>query len=132
MRDSGIYFLLIRLKNPIEISLMGKTAKFPRGFYVYTGSAQKNLTHRIERHRRKNKKLHWHIDFLLEKADVIDVKIIYGASRYDETIFAEKWAALSDFIPMKKFGATDSKAKTHLVGFITKKKILQSHLWINN
>ena len=132
MEDSGIYFLLIRVVKSVKLTLMGKRAKFPRGFYIYIGSAQKNLKKRIERHRRKNKKLHWHIDYLLEKADVVDVKVIHGAAKDKETFYAERWFAMSDFVPVKKFGASDSKAKSHLVGFYTKKKIVQSNLWLNS
>ncbi len=129
MGDSGIYFLLIRLKKSVELEIRRTRAKFPSGFYIYTGSAQKNLNARIRRHRAKNKKMHWHIDYLLEFADVIDVKILRGAARKDEEHFAKRWIKIADFIPLKKFGASDSKAETHLVGFKTKKKIIKSDLW---
>jgi Uri superfamily endonuclease len=41
------------------------TFDFPAGRYVYTGSAKRNIEARIARHLRQDKKLNWHIDFLL-------------------------------------------------------------------
>jgi Uri superfamily endonuclease len=38
---------------------------FPAGHYIYTGSAKCNMEARIARHLRKDKKLKWHIDYLL-------------------------------------------------------------------
>jgi len=38
---------------------------FPAGDYVYTGSARRNLEARIARHLRRDKRLRWHIDYLL-------------------------------------------------------------------
>ena len=127
--NSGLYFLLIRLKNSCELKIAGKEVTVPRGYYIYTGSAQKNLSSRIERHCRKEKKKHWHIDYLLEFAEVIDIKVLENIPQEKEIVYAEKWLALADFVPVRKFGASDSTAESHLTGFYTKKKIMQSELW---
>jgi Uri superfamily endonuclease len=60
------YQLTIRLKEDARIAI-GKfgTCFFPAGDYVYTGSARRNLEARIARHCSKDKKLRWHIDYLL-------------------------------------------------------------------
>tara|TARA_X000000368_G_scaffold389848_1_gene352622 strand:- start:1241 stop:1603 length:363 start_codon:yes stop_codon:yes gene_type:complete len=60
------YQLIIELNCTIKISV-GKLGvyEFFKGFYVYTGSAKKNMESRIERHLQRSKKLHWHIDYLL-------------------------------------------------------------------
>ena len=65
----GSYLLLIELKDKetIQIGKLGKI-DFMKGFYVYIGSAINGLEQRINRHLRKEKKLHWHIDFLLKSA----------------------------------------------------------------
>ena len=70
----GIYVLIIELPENTDIHV-GKlgTIKFQKGFYAYTGSALNGLSQRIERHLRKNKKFHWHIDYLLDKSDVLQV-----------------------------------------------------------
>ena len=70
------YQLLIKVTNGIDLKV-GKLGRFffPVGSYVYTGSAKKNINKRIERHLSK-KKLHWHIDYLLnnDAAQIIDIK----------------------------------------------------------
>lgn len=65
--DSGSYVLLIRLsrKARATVGRLGEI-QLRRGWYVYAGSAMRGLASRINRHRRHNKKRHWHIDYLLE------------------------------------------------------------------
>ncbi|MDD2769951.1 MAG: GIY-YIG nuclease family protein [Methylococcus sp.] len=50
---------------------------FPAGRYAYTGSARRNLDARIRRHLSRDKKLRWHIDYLLmaEWAEVVNVRL---------------------------------------------------------
>ena len=71
------YQLFINVEKEIDL-IIGKLGRFifPIGSYVYTGSAQKNMNKRIERHLSKNKKLHWHIDYLLnnDAVQIIDIK----------------------------------------------------------
>ena len=64
--DSGAYLLLVRLSKASRITVgrLG-TFAFPRGWYVYAGSAMRGLSGRIARHRRSRKERHWHIDYLL-------------------------------------------------------------------
>ena len=70
------YQLFINLSQSTEIQI-GKLGLFAflKGTYVYTGSAKRNIDRRITRHLSKNKKLHWHIDYLLdnEKTNIINV-----------------------------------------------------------
>lgn len=42
---------------------------FPEGTYTYTGSAKRSLASRIARHLGSDKKLHWHIDYLLARPE---------------------------------------------------------------
>ncbi|MFC1748631.1 DUF123 domain-containing protein [Pseudomonadota bacterium] len=71
------YQLLIHLKKDsrITIGALGEHL-FPAGYYVYTGSAKKNIAARIARHQRKEKPLRWHIDYLTThaKATVVDTQ----------------------------------------------------------
>ncbi len=59
------YQLLIHLKAPIrlDIGALGRH-HLPAGFYLYTGSARRNIEARVARHRRKRKPRRWHIDYL--------------------------------------------------------------------
>ena len=70
------YQIHINLKKNIEITI-GKlgTFVFPRGLYVYTGSAKKNIDKRIKRHFSHNKNLFWHIDYFLANKDTEIIKI---------------------------------------------------------
>ncbi|MFQ6031477.1 MAG: DUF123 domain-containing protein [Candidatus Zixiibacteriota bacterium] len=65
----GIYQLLIYLPKNAWI-IIGKRGKFrfPKGYYIYTGSARNGLEKRIKRHLNKKKKHFWHIDYLLDSA----------------------------------------------------------------
>jgi Uri superfamily endonuclease len=70
------YQLYIHVKNniTIEIGRLG-TFDFPAGFYIYTGSAKRGMDNRLARHLSKEKKLRWHIDYLLNHPDVSISKI---------------------------------------------------------
>ena len=71
------YQLFIKVAKDIDLKV-GKLGRFifPIGSYVYTGSAKKNINKRIERHLSKKKKLHWHVDYLLnnDAVKIIDIK----------------------------------------------------------
>lgn len=60
------YQLAIRLIRPTRLTI-GQLGvfDFPEGHYVYTGSAKRNIEARIARHLRHDKKLKWHVDYLL-------------------------------------------------------------------
>jgi len=70
----GSYILIVEIKND-SIILIGKKGekRFNKGYYIYVGSALNGLDQRIQRHLRKQKKIHWHIDYLLRHTVVIDV-----------------------------------------------------------
>ena len=71
------YQLFITLSKTIQIQI-GRLGLFwfPKGTYVYTGSAKRNMDTRIKRHLTKDKKLRWHIDYLLTKEQTTIVKVI--------------------------------------------------------
>lgn len=49
--------------------------EFPAGRYIYSGSARRNFEARIARHLRGEKKLRWHIDYLLANSNVSVVDV---------------------------------------------------------
>lgn len=65
--NSGLYQLHISLSDmeTIDVGRLG-TYSFKKGKYIYTGSAKRGLNARVDRHKRNDKNLHWHIDYLLE------------------------------------------------------------------
>jgi len=70
-QEPHAYQLHIHLDRSITLAIgrLG-TFVFPAGDYIYTGSARRNIEVRIARHLRKEKKLRWHIDYLLASKHV--------------------------------------------------------------
>jgi len=70
MFDAGLYVFLLRLRelHTLDVGALG-AHPFPPGWYLYVGSAQKNLASRVERHWSLKKKIHWHIDHLSTAPD---------------------------------------------------------------
>lgn len=112
-QDRGAYLLLVRLARDrrLEIGRLG-TFRFPRGWYVYVGSAMRNLAARLARHTRRRKRLHWHVDHLRQAAaEVIPLPI--RSSRRDECPLAQ---AMAEIYPPAAagFGSSDCTCPTHL------------------
>jgi len=65
------YQLHITLQQMQRVRV-GRLAEFlfPAGHYLYTGSARRHLTARVQRHLSQQKKRRWHIDYLLMASDV--------------------------------------------------------------
>ena len=61
--DAGTYILLIAVERALtlDVGRLGAMT-FPPGYYLYVGSALRNLGHRLARHLRREKRVHWHID----------------------------------------------------------------------
>ncbi len=117
--NRGLYQLLIFINQNIQIN-HNKLGKFEllSGHYLYTGSAQKNLIPRILRHLSKQKKKHWHIDFLLSNPNakilLIKLKTDTNVNECELNLHsAEKFK--SDY-PILGFGSSDCKScKSHLL-----------------
>jgi Uri superfamily endonuclease len=108
----GSYILLAELPKEQKISI-GKLGiiTFPKGFYAYVGSAMKGFESRIGRHLRKDKKPHWHIDFLLKKARIREI-ILCETEEKVECILAQ--ALAEEFRAIPGFGSSDCKCESHL------------------
>jgi len=95
-----------------------------KGYYYYVGSAQKNLIQRIERHKRKRKKLHWHIDYLTTHSNIsiTNTLILENAAKQEECVLVSKLISLEKFShPIKNFGNSDCNiCESHLLYSATK------------
>ena len=107
----GSYVLLIKLEKDKEIQI-GKLGiiAFKKGYYAYVGSALNGLEQRINRHLRKNKKMHWHIDYLL-KFGKIDSVFYKEHNKKEECNIAKLFSKL---ISVEGFGSSDCNCKSHL------------------
>ena len=113
----GTYCLVIHLPRDETIAIGRRNHDFQKGYYVYVGSALNSLEKRIERHKRKEKKKHWHIDYFLEYAKIIGVETIISDRRLECTV-SRKVKQLADSEPMKGFGSSDCNCFTHLYYFL--------------
>jgi Uri superfamily endonuclease len=111
----GIYCLVIFLDKQARIKIGNKIGLFPKGYYCYVGSALNNLEKRIQRHYSNEKKLHWHIDYLLKHANIIGVKIKKGSR--DECGLSRHLKNIGGKTVFKKFGSSDCRCDTHLFYF---------------
>ncbi len=147
----GVYNLLIKLDRDcrLKVGMLG-TFQFPKGYYVYTGSAQNNMEKRIARHlaiaecgirnaesQKENifvpqsalcnphsPKMHWHIDYLLRVAKVLKV-VEYAGLKADECRISRAIGKHPDAkIIVKGFGSSDCRCRTHLYFFPEKSKNL--------
>ncbi len=113
----GTYCLLIHLKHDSKITI-GKLGEknFTKGYYIYIGSALNSLKTRIQRHLREEKKIHWHIDYLLnnEKSEIIEVLYTISNLKWECKIAATITETGEDVI---NFGCSDCKCNSHLFYF---------------
>ncbi len=109
---TGSYVLIIELSEPaeIEVGALGRV-DFAAGGYAYVGSAMGGLEARIERHLRDDKRLHWHVDYLLERALVVQVLRLESTDR-TECAIARELATRLDAVP--DFGCSDCACASHL------------------
>jgi sugar fermentation stimulation protein A len=116
--DRGSYLVFYHLprKRLIEIGWLGK-ATFRQGYYVYVGSAMRNLSQRVERHRRIRKKVHWHIDSFSAAADFQSSLPV----RSEDDLECELASSMSNISEwsVPGFGCSDCSCPSHLFGFTT-------------
>jgi Uri superfamily endonuclease len=107
------YLLLIEVEEELLLTI-GKlgTFRFKPGFYLYVGSARKNLPARINRHLSQNKKLHWHIDYLLTQGKVTKIISIKENEECKIACIIRKISGV--FSPISGFGSSDCRCPTHL------------------
>jgi len=116
----GLYVLFLRLPAPqaITVGRIG-CSEFPSGWYAYVGSARGpgGLAARVSRHRRRDKVLHWHVDYLRAHAEPLEVWFVAcGAAK--ECAWAAALAALPGAtVPVPRFGSSDCRCHAHLVHF---------------
>lgn len=116
---TGTYALILHNRRARTLSI-GKTGlcTFPRGYYVYTGSAfgPGGLAARVGRHLKPQKSLRWHIDYLTTRLPVVRVWQTRHPDR-QECIWAGHFQTLGGKIIVPGFGASDCGCSSHLFLF---------------
>jgi len=125
------YSILLRVEKKITLNVghLGHFS-FPKGYYVYTGRGKGRVVARIQRHMKKEKQCHWHIDYLTSASGVKIIKAIVHECK------AEKECEINKIvcnlpgagIPIPGFGSSDcqSGCQSHLVYF-RKKPVLKKY-----
>jgi Uri superfamily endonuclease len=113
----GTYALLLRSDTPvvIQVGSLGQLVVEP-GFYLYIGSAlgPGGLRGRLGHHLKPVTRPHWHVDYLRQVAQVVEIRYVISGERL-ECAWARQLAALAEVsIPLKKFGASDCDCPAHL------------------
>lgn len=122
--NSGAYQLVIHVSEDTVLkSGRFQDRKVPAGYYIYTGSAMKHLYPRLARHlKSKDKKFHWHIDYLLalKHARIIDIVIRPSARRIECDLNRKTLALPGAGTIIPRFGSTDCRTcPSHLSHFRT-------------
>ena len=118
----GSYILVIFIQKNIEliIGTLGNIV-FKEGYYLYVGSAMGNsgsttLINRVKRHISfsKNKKIYWHIDYLLnsENTSLCSLYLIPSPQNLECLIASELLKISQDYV--NNFGSSDCNCKSHL------------------
>ena len=112
--NAGSYVLVIHVKEPFRINA-GKLLEreLEAGIYLYIGRAKKFLRGRLFRHLRAEKKLFWHIDYLLREQEV-SIAMIYVrlTEKKIECVLADEVFRKGE--PKKGFGCSDCTCYSHL------------------
>jgi sugar fermentation stimulation protein A len=111
--DAGVYIAIFYMSKDrrIQIGRLGRF-RFSQGIYFYVGSAQRNLSARIERHNVKKKSLRWHIDYISVRTHMLGAISISGP-RELECRLAKKLSNIFERA-VPGFGASDCKCGGHL------------------
>lgn len=123
MKGSYILVILLEREKIIKIGSL-RNILFSKGFYLYVGSAMGNtgsstLLNRVKRHflNKIEKKLHWHIDYLLADINAIIVKLyLIPSIKPLECIIAQELLEQCDNF-IKNFGSSDCNCISHLFYF---------------
>ena len=121
MKEGGTYALVIPLGAELHLPVgkMGISI-LPAGYYVYAGSALGGLSGRLRHHLRSEKKLHWHIDYLLQQAPVEEIWYSPGPDKIEC-----RWNAILQALPcaipaISGFGSSDCSCSSHLTRFVAR------------
>ncbi len=113
----GTYCLIINLRTDCDIKVgsLGHI-NFKEGWYVYVGSALNSLESRLKRHLSSDKKIFWHVDYLLSSSasELVDIVYAVDDGRWEcdiSTQISKKGFETS------YFGCSDCKCSSHLFRF---------------
>jgi len=105
--------ITVNQERELKVGALG-AVPFETGSYAYIGSAQNGIRQRVSRHLSNEKKLYWHIDYLLAN-EATQVKRVFAKRTKDkkeECRLANKVASIGRSV--KNFGCSDCNCPSHL------------------
>lgn len=118
----GCYCLIIYLEEDKTLKVGTRLEiDFKKGYYVYIGSAMNNLESRVKRHISNTKKLHWHVDYLLQYGEVSEV--VFNLDEKVECDLAKELSLNNKYI--ENFGCSDCECESHLFYFKKEKDAIE-------
>jgi len=119
---AGTYALILRSRSKATTQV-GRWGRIDveAGYYVYIGSAfgPGGVQARVSRHFRKEKRRHWHIDYLREFVSPIGAWYSHDGQRL-EHIWARLLSDMSGMSSIGRFGSSDCNCQSHLFYASTK------------
>ena len=116
--NKGSYCLIIHIKRDCRIKIGAKGfVNFEKGYYVYVGSALNSLNTRIKRHISKDKKKHWHMDYLSlnKNSEILQVIYTHCDKKIECNISSYINENTNNYI--ESFGCSDCMCMSHLYYF---------------
>ncbi|MFQ5444282.1 MAG: DUF123 domain-containing protein [Nitrospinales bacterium] len=116
----GAYALILWINKNIKINtgIHGQVI-VPSGWYIYAGRASRGLGKRLERHNKRRKNVHWHIDHLTTRRPVAiqDLLIIPENPQWECEIIRGCLQYPSTQVPIIRFGNSDCSqgCPSHLI-----------------
>ncbi len=111
--NSGLYLLLVKLTAPVclQAGALGRFACAP-GWYIYVGSARRNLRQRVSRHLSRPKRVRWHIDSLTRAAAArpLGAVLVPGREWTECALNQAVGHRFGNTAPIPGFGASDCRA----------------------
>ena len=100
-------------RTVIAVGALGPVT-FERGWYAYVGSARRGRAARVARHKRADKPLHWHADYLFSVFPATNgwlVNTMFDECALVERLLGERLASRA----VRGFGAGDCRCRGHLL-----------------
>lgn len=106
------YVLLIDGGGEVTVGALGRF-RFPKGRYLYVGSAKRGMDHRLARHLRREKPARWHVDYLTvdPRFQVVEA---WTLPRAAECAAARK-ALKKGRVIVPRMGASDCRCPAHFL-----------------
>lgn len=110
VRSLGAYALILKIEKNLKITtgILGKVT-VPAGWFLYAGRASRGFSKRLERHRQRQKIVHWHIDYLttLSQVTIHDILILPENPERECEIIRKCLDYPFVQVPIIRFGSSD-------------------------